>query len=487
MSNECNLSLHPQQSKAYQSEANEILYGGAAGGGKSHLMRVAAIVLCATVPGIQVYLFRRLSDDLFKNHMTGPGSFPELLGPWMDAAQVKYNGSKNFLEFWNGSKIWLCHCQHEKDKYKYQGAEIHVLLIDELTHFTESIYKYLRARCRLGGLVIPPHLKAKLPLILSGSNPGGVGHTWVRKTFVKMAPAMKVTRMERKEGGMLRQYIPAKLNDNPTLLLNDPDYLDRLSGLGNPALVKAMRDGNWDIVAGGAIDDLWDDEILVIPRFEVPLSWRVDRSFDWGSTAPFSVGWWAEADGETSVILDNGEEVWDFNPPKGTLIRIYEWYGSPEVGSNQGLKMGSPDVAKGILNREKYLLGEGWIQMKPLPGPADSAIYGGADKAEETVGTKMAKAKVKWIPAKKGPGSRRNGLQVVRDRLQASKTGEGPGLFFCSCCTATIDTLPVLPRDERDPEDVDTHAEDHSYDEIRYKVSSAAPRRPKNITATHST
>ena len=222
---EIRLKLHPRQSLAFLSKATEILYGGAAGGGKSHLMRVVAIMMCMAVAGIQVYIFRRVSDDLRKNHLEGPSGLRAMLSPLMVSGHCKFNDSKGIFEFWNGAKIYLCHCQHEKDMYKYQGAEIHVLLMDELTLFTEQIYKFLRGRVRLGGLAVPSEYTGKLPLILCGSNPGNIGHVWVKKTFVDFAPPMEITRTPAAEGGMLRQYIPAKLADNPTLAANDPDMI----------------------------------------------------------------------------------------------------------------------------------------------------------------------------------------------------------------------------------------------------------------------
>ena len=141
--------LHPKQSFAFNSKATEILYGGAAGGGKSHLMRVKAIALCTAIPNLQVYLFRRTSVDLVLNHMASANGFPAMLADWLASGWVKYNGSERKFYFWNGSTIHLCHCEHEKNRFNYQGAEIHVLLIDELTHFTEVIYRFLRGRTRL--------------------------------------------------------------------------------------------------------------------------------------------------------------------------------------------------------------------------------------------------------------------------------------------------------------------------------------------------
>lgn len=468
---EINLNLHPQQTIAFESPATEILYGGAAGGGKSHLMRTVAIVLCSEIAGLQVYLFRRLSDDLYKNHMEGAGGFYAMLSPWFDAGLVRFNASKNYLEFWNGSKIWLSHCQYEKDMIKYQGPEIHVLLIDELTHFTEKIYRFLRNRVRLGGLDIPEKYKHKLPLILSGTNPGGTGHNWVKRCFPDSLAPLQIKKMPKKEGGMIRQYIPAKLEDNPTLLENDPDYVDRLEGLGNPALVKAMRNGDWNIVAGGALDDVWTND-LILPRFQVPHSWRVDRSFDWGSSHPFSVGWWAQSDG-TEVKLKDGSI---FCPPKGSLIQIAEWYGTKELGTNEGLKLSSENIALGIKKIDNALKGAGWVNSDIQSGPADNQIRNVTDKSVPTIESKMRSHGVTWTKSDKSPGSRVIGLELLRTRMNEVKKEhpENPAIYFMENCRASISTLPSLPRDENKTEDVDTKAEDHVYDMVRYRVLASA-------------
>lgn len=469
------LRLHERQTDAFMSPANEILYGGAAGGGKSHLMRVLAIMLCTEIPGLQVYLFRRLSDDLYKNHMEGPGGFLALLAPWIGAGWAKFNASKNYLEFWNGAKIWLSHCQYEKDKFKYQGAEIHLLLIDELTHFSESIYRYLRGRCRLGALEVPEKYRNKLPLILAGSNPGGVGHNWVKKSWIDLAKPMSITRMDKAEGGMRRQYVPAKLADNPTMAANDPDYEDRLAGLGNAALVKAMLDGNWDIVAGGALDDVWTERVIV-PRFSVPASWRVDRSFDWGSSKPFSVIWWAEADG-TETRLPDGT-TWA--PPRGSLIALHEWYGAS--GPNEGLKMPGRKIGEGIREREGLLVASKWVAATPRPGPADNAISAVAQPGTPTIAAEMAEAGITWTESDKAPGTRKIGLDLLRTRLaEAGKDRpENPALYVMDHCRNLIAHLPVLPRNPKNPDDVDTDAEDHDYDATRYRV--LAERRDVSVS-----
>jgi hypothetical protein len=110
---ELNLKLHPKQGEAFQTEATEILYGGAAGSGKSHLIRVGAIYWCSAIPGLQVYLFRRIRDDLVKNHMEGPKGFRGLLAPWSSAGFVTI--VEDEIRFWNGSRIYLCHCKDPKE------------------------------------------------------------------------------------------------------------------------------------------------------------------------------------------------------------------------------------------------------------------------------------------------------------------------------------------------------------------------------------
>ena len=174
-------SLHSKQGIALQTEATELLYGGAAGGGKSFLMRAAAVLYAAQIPGLQVYIFRRIRDDLVKNHMEGPKGLRSLLADWSKYGLVKI--VEDEIRFWNGSKIYLCHCLSEEDRFKYLGAEMHLLIIDELTTFTDVIYRFLRSRVRMVGLNLPDELKGKFPRIMCSSNPGGVGHHFVKRVY----------------------------------------------------------------------------------------------------------------------------------------------------------------------------------------------------------------------------------------------------------------------------------------------------------------
>lgn len=472
MTYEVNLELQEKQSYVFVSLATEILFGGAAGGGKSFLLRAIATFYAFEVPGIQVYLFRRQVSDLEKNHIFCSGGFLEILSGPIEAKEVRYNQQKKMLIFNNGSVIHLCHLRNDMALLKFQGAEIHILLIDELTHFTENQYRYLRGRLRLGGLVVPQAYKEKLPLIVGASNPGNIGHAWVKRTFISTAPPNTVFKANEEDGGRLRTFIPSLLIDNKILMKNDPDYSSRLKGLGDPILVKAMLEGDWDIVAGGAFDDVWSRKDIVIKPFSIPRSWKIDRSFDWGSTHPFSVGWWAEADG-TEATLNDGR-VWC--PPPRSLIRINEWYGADKRRSNTGIKLSSSEIAKGILEREKKMLDSKLIQTKPKPGPADNQIRDVGEKGVPTIEKSMKLHGVSWTTSDKRPGSRVVGLNLIRDRMKESKKAmpEEPAFYIFETCLSSIEIIPILPRDPNKIEDVDTSTEDHIYDEIRYRVLATA-------------
>lgn len=444
------------------SQATEILYGGAAGGGKSHLMRVCAVAWCMQISGLLVYLFRRISGDLIKNHMEGVGGFREMLAPLMQSGHCQIRNDAEII-FWNGAKIFLCHCQYEKDKYKYQGAEMHVLMVDELTHFSESIYQYLRGRVRLGGLSIPDTVQTPFPRILCGSNPGGVGHAWVKKTFVDYVAPMELKQTSAPEGGMVRQYIPAKLADNPTMTINDPHYADRLEGLGNPALVAAMKDGNWDIIDGAYFADFARDKHVLKP-FHIPHHWARIVAFDWGYAAPFAVLWGAVSDGTEKTA--DGKPI-----PKNAIVVYREYYGGD---NNVGVRLAADEIADEIKRKsgkERFAL--------MVADPAIFAQNGGISIAET-----MSNRGVVFYPA---DNKRVAGWQQIQMRLNGTAQSEhAPLLFVFEQCKHLIRTLPELQHDEHKIEDIDTAMEDHAADALRYlcmtrQLATSAPSENERL------
>lgn len=478
---ELNLNLHDKQGIAFETDATEVLYGGAAGGGKSHLMRVAAIVWCAAIPGLQVYLFRRIRDDLVKNHMEGPKGFRAMLAGWVLCKFITIVDDE--IRFWNGSKIYLCHCKDEKDIYKYQGAEIHVLLIDELTHFTESMYRFLRNRLRMVGVKVPPEMQHRFPRILAGANPGNVGHLWVKSTFVDNNDTYDIRQMDPSEGGMKRQFIPALLEDNPSMSADDPGYEMRLQGLGSDTLVQAMRYGNWDVVEG-AFFDCWNPKRHIVRPFTVPAGWLRFMSGDWGSAKPFSFGWWAVATDTFKTANKDGDLI---TLPRGCMVRYKEWYGCQPNKPNVGLKLHADAVARGIKEREK---GDKERVVYRALDPAAFSEDGGISIAE-AMQREASKPTLIFKPADNARVSARGamgGWDQMRGRMVGDADGN-PMIVTFSTCYDSIRTIPAMQHDLARPEDMNSDGEDHAADEWRYGCMSRpwvrtlkADTKPKNVS-----
>jgi hypothetical protein len=461
-------NLHPKQLLAFESRATETLYGGAAGGGKSFLMRLSAIAWAMAIPGLQVYLFRRTRDDLAKNHMEGPTGFRALLAQFVSDGRCEIVEDEIRLE--TGARIYLCHCKDEKDIYKYQGAEMHVLLIDELTHFTETMYRFLRNRVRMAGITLPRGYEGCFPRILCGANPGHIGHLWVKQTFIDGRIPYAIERTPKREGGMLRQFIPARLEDNPSLSEDDPGYEDRLEGLGSRELVNAMRWGDWDVMAGAFLD-CWSARRHVIDPEPLPPHWPRLRSADWGSASPYSVGWWAVA----SEPYKTAGGIW---LPRGCLVRYRELYGMQPGRPNVGLKQpaetvgallwqlerNDPKLAYGVLDPSCFRSDGGpTIAQRLTAGSGGNIFFRPADNTR--------------VPGRGAMG----GWDQLRARLVGDADGRAMMVVF-STCRDTIRTLPALQHDPARPEDVDTNGEDHAADDIRYACMSrpwaAAPKAP---------
>ena len=437
MANEA-VIISPQagpQSDFLSCPADEIFYGGARGGGKSQGILLDfckhAFEHGENVSGI---LFRRTYPELEDLQNKAHKIFPYLKAIWRAQARQWI--------FPSGASLKMRYLSNEDTANNYIGHEYTWMGFDQLDLWPkQNTVDKLKANLR-NPYGIPSRMVAT-------GNPGGVGHNWIKERYIDPAkPRTLITT----ENGSTRCFIPAKVTDNKILLDADPKYIDRLKESGPEWLVRAWLDGDWDIVAGGMFDDVWKRDVHVLEPFEIPNHWRVDRSFDWGSSAPFSVQWWAESDG--TPISDG--RVW----PRGTLFHIAEWYGCNGI-PNEGIKMLASEIARGILDTERNM------KMRVLTGCADPAIF--TSQNGVSISDDMARIGVRWDRA---DNTRKVGWEKMRRMLKASlaEKMEERGLFVFSTCRHFIRTIPSLPRDPRDLDDLDTTSEDHIADACRYRI-----------------
>ena len=430
----------------------DVLYGGARGGGKSDgllgdwLAHAERYGRCA-----RGALFRRSYPE-FQETEARLGEILPRLGWQRRVTSHTWTSSK-------GATLGLRYLDNDADADGYLGHSYSWEGYDELGNWPRSapIDKLLGALRSAHG--VPCVRRAT-------ANPGGVGHNWVKARYLDPSPAwVPFTGTD----GLERVFIPARLQDNRILTSRDPGYVDRLKATGASWLVDAWLNGSWDITAGGMFDDLFRRGVHVIAPFEIPLGWYMDRSFDWGSARPFSVGWWAESDGTPARLADGTERFF----PRGSLFRIAEWYGWNGT-PNEGCRALAVEVAAGILEREQGAWARHpWTGPRVHTGPADASIW--AAENGVCIASDMREAGVTWTEADKSPGSRKNGWERVRKLLKAAlaERPEEPCLYVFDTCVHWIRTVPSLPRDPRKLEDVDTNAEDHAGDETRYRVMKA--------------
>jgi len=514
------------QEMAYHSNCDHTLFAGTRGPGKTdvQLMKFrknVGIGYGAAWRGIILdQEYKNLDDLISKSKRWFPlfndgarflSSTSQLKWVWPTGEELLFRSASKEDDYWN-------YHGHEypfigwNELTKYATLDLYDMFMstnrtsfdpeneDNLIYIDYDILRHHNVQVR----VSPKHKKAipaKLPPIklevFSTTNPYGVGHGVVKRRFIDPAPYGKVVtinvdvispKTQKKETVKKRQVaIFGSYIENKYLT---PEYIATMHQEKDPNRKKAWLSGSWNIVAGGALDDVWNKNLHVIPRFTIPKGWAIDRAYDDGSSHPFWVGWFAEADGTEVKILDKASGKWKtFCPVKGSLILFFEWYGSqidsvtgkPSIGTNKGLKLGSSAIAKGIIKREGALRITNWIVGSVNPGPADNRIRNVIDGDLETPEQIMERHGVRWEESDKSPGSRIAGLQLVRDRLLAVKENEEPGLYFMENCIAAISIIPNLPRDKKKIDDVDTAAEDHPYDGLRYRVLKSSNRYAKQV------
>lgn len=426
------------------------------------------------------------------------------------------SSSADYKWVWpTGEELLFRQAKKSDDYWNYHGQEFPFIGWNELCKYpTPELFDTLMS-CNRSSYTVEKNAPLNsdgslvdtgpIPLeIFATGNPYGPGHGWVKRRLIDPAPDGDVVpqtinvfnpRTGKREDIVKTQVaIFGSYRENIYL---DPQYVATLEAITDVNKRKAWLEGDWSVVAGGALDDVWRENVHVKPRFVIPTSWRIDRSFDWGSTHPSACIWWAEADG-TEATLPDGTK---WCPRPGSIIACAELYRNEKDKDNVGLRESATRIAELIKATEIRLLTSGplsivgnnidasarWFHKQPWPGPADNQIRNVIMSDIATIETQMAKIGVRWTESDKSPGSRKIGLQLVRDRLENAiihaETGDarGPGLYFMSNCRMSIATVPMLPRDPNEPDDVDTEAEDHLYDCVRYRVLAASNRYSSTI------
>jgi hypothetical protein len=485
--------LPGSQTLAMSCPAQIILFHGSRGPGKTdaQLMRFRRWVGQGFGRHWRGVIFDRQYknlDDLVSKSMRW---FPE----FKDG--VRFLSSKSDYKWvWpTGEELMFRAVTRDTDYWSYHGQEFPFIGWNELTKYpTDALFDSMMS-CnrssyrpqdfpiideRTGEVEYTPEIPLE---VFATCNPYGAGHNWVKKRFINAAPMGRIVKKavnvfnpqtkEREDFITTQTHIFGSYMENIYL---SPKYIAELASMTDANKRKAWLGGSWDVVSGGMFDDVWDSHTHVVKPFPVPLNWRIDRSFDWGSTKPFSVGWWAESDG--SDYVDGNGVV--RSSVRGDLFRISEWYGCTGK-ANQGLQLLASKVAEGIIAREIAM----GIRDRVQPGPADGSIFDvqngnsiAADMSKPVRINGVQYNGTSWGRADKSAGSRIHGWEKVRKYLEAAKTPavgvrENPGVFVFNTCTSCIDLFPILPRDEVNTDDVDTDAEDHIGDEFRYRILNA--------------
>lgn len=428
----------------------------------------------------------RLKDIVLKSHEMIPRI-------WPDACFVASPGATHW-RFRSGERLFFLHANRLEEYQKFHGWSYPWLGFDELTEWPDDrLYRKIHSILRAPEGADPR--VGRIKRIRATTNPGGPGHSWVKERFglpIRDGHTIgSIIREDVDDGAtMPRCAIHMDRSENVIGMSADPDYESTLRGAASSdAELQAWVYGNWNIVAGGFLDDVWRPRHNIIDPFPVPSTWRISRSFDWGSSDPFCVLWFAESDGSDARLADGST----MPTIRGDAFVVDEWYGW-NGRPNDGCRLLNEAISAGIVERQ---LAAGW-HSRVRPGPADTQIWNvisGTSIADEMArplklnGVSMPG--VQWIRADKSPGSRVAGGHMVRSRIRAaypldgSNGREKPGLFFFSNATHCIRTLPVLPRDPVRINDADTKAEDHAYDALRYWVQSSPARVTSGRTIGH--
>ena len=393
----------------------DVLYGGAAGGGKSYAMLIdplrfahrsahRAIILRRSMPEL-----RELID---KSRELYPKAFPG----------AKYKEVEKMWTFPSGAKMEFGFLERDADVYRYQGQAYSFIGFDEITHLpTEFAWNYLGSRLRTTDPEIEVYMRCT-------ANPGGSGAHWVKKRYIDPAPP---NDSFRGADGLTRKFIPARLQDNP-YLAKDGRYEKMLASLP-PTQRQQLLEGNWDVAEGAAFTEFNPFDHVITP-FEIPIGWERTKGIDYGYASESACVWGA------------------VDPSDGTLIIYRELY------------------RKGLLGTE---LGSMLTEMEyedpfSVPGVLDTACWSKTGTTGPTVGETLQRAGHKLRRADK---NRIQGKIQIHEYLKLQQSGR-PRLQIFNTCPNLIRELQSIPLDKSNPEDVNTNAPDHAYDALRYLIMS---------------
>jgi hypothetical protein len=410
----------PQEAAIRASFVDELFFGGARGGGKSEYL-----------------LGDFLSDvDTYGEHWKGVlirRTYPELDEILNRSRQIfraaypdaEYKVGRHEWIFKNGATLKLRHLENEADADHFQGLEFSIILWDELTSWPDmKAYHKLKACLRSSAEIPTKRIRAS-------GNPGGPNHNNVKAYFIDAAPESTIVEGD---DGMKRMYIRSLVTDNKILLDKDPGYIKRLEGVGDEQLVKAWLEGDWDSFVGQYFTN-WDEQKVAVPSFEIPDHWPLFGGLDYGEAAPTSYGLY-------TVDYD------------GNVYRICEYYQANATASQH-----AANIAQ-------------MIEACPFTG----GRYPQATYADPSMFVKRRLSEVinhspadvfaeQGIYLTRANNDRVTGWRVVNDALIKERI-----YCFNGWNDALMRTMPSLPRSSKNPEDLDTTAEDHAADELRYAM-----------------
>lgn len=412
------------QTEFLAASEREVFYGGARGGGKSYAMLVDPLRYCDKQKH-RALLIRRtmpeLRDLINHSQQLYPKAYPG----------AKWREQEKEWKFPSGARIEFGYAENLTDVLRYQGQSYTWIGIDELPQYpTQDIYNFLRSSLRSVDPEIPVFMRAT-------GNPGNVGSQWVKEMFVD--PSTPNTKFDidiKTPTGIKkisRRFIPAKLQDNPYLMQTD-DYYAMLASLPEVQR-KQFLDGNWEAFEDSSFPEFSKD-VHVVKSFDIPRGWMRFRAADWGYSSPACCLWFA-------IDFDNN-------------IFVYR-----ELYTK---KLTADLFAQKVLQLEE---GE-YIRY----GVLDSSTWARRGDIGPSIAETMVQEGCRWRPSDRSPRSRVAGKLELHKRLKLNEDTGFPTLFIFDNCINLIRTLPMLPIDKNNPEDVDTHAEDHAYDALRYGCMS---------------